>query len=384
MGRLGTAVTSSSTTDRGSPRETLITKPIRVGIVAPSLAIVGGQSIQAQRLFDRLATLPDIDPVFIPVNPRLPGPLALLQRVKYLRTIVTSMAYWALLVWRLPRVDVVHAFSASYWSYVLAPLPAMVLGRALGRVVILNYRSGEAPDHLERWRWLTSRTLGLAHRIVVPSGYLVEVFRQHGFAAEPIANVVDLDRIPFRERLELEPRFLANRNFEAHYNVACVLRAFQLIQARIPTATLTVVGDGPEREALERLAAELRLQQTTFEGLVPPDEMGRYYHAADVYLNAPLIDNMPGSILEAFAAGLPVVTSDAGGIPYIVRDGENGRLVPQNDPEAMATAAIDLLERPEVAVQMTGRARKEVAERYTWTSVLDSWRRCYGSLGEVA
>lgn len=373
----------TASADRGSSRAASVARPLRVGIVAPTLTIVGGQSIQAQRLFDRLATMRDIRPVFIPVNPKLPGPFALLQRVKYLRTVVTSMTYWALLVWRLPRVDVVHAFSASYWSYVLAPLPAMILGRALGRVVILNYHSGEAPDHLERWGWLTSRTLGLAHRIVVPSGYLVDVFRQHGYAAEPIANLVELDQIPYRERRALAPRFLANRNFEPHYNVACVLRAFQRIQARIPAASLTVFGDGPERMALESLAAELHLRQTTFAGLVSPDEMGRSYHEADVYLNAPLIDNMPLSILEAFAAGIPVVTSDAGGIPYIVRDGENGRLVPQNDPEAMANAAIDLLEHPEAAAGMTGRARKEVVERYTWTAVLEAWRRCYSTTREM-
>src|SRR5690606_7519921 len=126
--------------------------PLRVCLVGPSLDILGGQAIILNRLRQRLGTVRELEVSFLPVNPRLPRGLAQLQRVKYVRTVVTSVAYvWSLLR-TIRHVDVVHAFSASYWSFLLAPVPAMLVGRLFGRTVVLNYRSGEADDHLANWR----------------------------------------------------------------------------------------------------------------------------------------------------------------------------------------------------------------------------------------
>ena len=354
--------------------------PIRVSLVGPSLDILGGQAVQARRLLERLSTSAELAPDFLPVNPRLPGPLRALQRVKYLRTLVTSIAYLGSMLRRFPRTQVVHAFSASYWSFLLAPAPALIMARLLGRKAVLNYRSGEAEDHLRRWRWTSRPLMRLANRIVVPSGYLVDVFGRFGLRAEAIANFVDVSALPHRERSALRPRFLGNRNFESLYNVACVVRAFGRIQAELPAAELVLVGQGKEQAALERLVSGLALRNVRFSGAVPPEAMGRFYDEADVYLNAPNIDNMPTSIIEAFAAGLPVVSTDAGGIPWIIRDGENGLLVPRDDDAAMAAAARRLLDDPALVRSLTGAARAEVLTRYTWPAVEQQWIRLYREL----
>lgn len=195
---------------------------------------------------------------------------------------------------------------------------------------------------------------------------------------------MEVENIPYRRRERLSPRFMANRNFEALYNVACVLRAFGRIQARIPDATLVVIGDGPERAALHQLAADLGLQHVTFCGRVPPAQMGRHYDEADVYLNAPNIDNMPNSIIEAFAAGLPVVSSDAGGIPWVVRSGENGLLVPCDDDAGLAEAALGLLANPADALRMADQGHLDVTEKYTWPAVESAWLACYRGLSKRA
>src|SRR5213080_1081476 len=334
-------------------------RPLRVCIVAPSLDILGGQAVQAARLRQGLRRLRGVVVGFVPINPRLRGLLHLLQRVRYLRTVVTSLRYvWSLLT-ALTEYDIVHVFSASYFSFVLAPTPAVLLGKWYGKRVILNYRSGEAEDHLRRWRRTAIPLIRLADALVVPSGYLVDVFARVGLRARAIANVVDFDQFRFRERRPLRPVFLSNRNFEAHYNIACVLRAFARIQRRYPDARLLVAGDGKERGALERLAHQLNLRNAEFLGRVRPDRMPSLYDAADVYLNAPDIDNMPGSILEAFASGLPVVTTDAGGIPYMVRDGETGLIVPRGNHEGIAAAAIRLLQDASLSERLVGSAREE-------------------------
>src|SRR5439155_815749 len=240
------------------------------------------QQPRAGDVRDSLACLERAERV-LGIDPRLPGPLQLLQRVRYLRTVVTSLQYvWDLLV-SLARCDIVHVFSASYFSFILAPTPAVLLGRWFGKRVLLNYRSGEAEDHLRRWRRTAIPIMRLVDALVVPSGYLVDVFARVGLRARAIANVVDFDQFRFRERRPLRPVFLSNRNFEAHYNVACVLRAFARIQRRYPDARLLVAGDGKERGALERLAHQLNLRNAEFLGRVRPDRMPSLYDAADVY-----------------------------------------------------------------------------------------------------
>jgi glycosyltransferase involved in cell wall biosynthesis len=350
----------------------------RVCIVAPSLGILGGQAVVAQRLIDRLRDEPSLNVTFLPHNPRLPGGLNRLQRIKYVRTIVTSIAYVWSLIRHLRRHDVVHVFSASYWSFILAPTPAVLIGRAYGKKVILNYRSGEAFDHLSRWPRTSLPILRRAHNIVVPSDYLVEVFSKFGLKAEAVCNFVDVERIPFRERSFLRPVFLANRNFAALYNVSCVLRAFARIQAAVPDARLLVAGDGEQRGALHALAGELGLRNIEFLGQVSPTRMAQLYDEADIYLNSPNIDNMPNSIVEAFAAGIPVVTTNAGGIPFIVTHDVTGLMADCDDDERLATLALELLSDESRVARLTSRAREEVLTRYTWPAVREGWRRLYG------
>jgi glycosyltransferase involved in cell wall biosynthesis len=354
-------------------------RPIQVCLVAPSLSILGGQAVAAQRLLERLRTVPGLEVDFLPHDPRTNALLRLLQRVKYVRTVATSIAYVFSLLRRLPRYDVVHIFSASYWSFLLAPTPAILIGKWLGKRVVVNYRSGEAEDHLTRWR-TSVPTLQRADAVATPSGYLVEVFARFGVHAESIANFVDPDAVRYRRREQLRPVFLSNRNFQALYNVPCLLRAFALIQERLPEARLIVVGDGPERERVHAVAGELSLRHVDFIGAVQPTEMGRWYDEADVYLNASDIDNMPNSIIESFACGLPVATTRAGGIPYIVEHERNGLLVDCGDDRALAAAALRLIDDPTLAQRLIAEGLSDVARFYTWEAVGDRWAALYRRL----
>ena len=355
---------------------------LRVLIVAPSMDILGGQAVQAAQLLARLSEEPSLEVSFLPINPRLPGPLRKLQAIKYVRTIVTSLLYIALLIKRVRTHDVIHIFSASYFSFLLAPTPAVLIARLYRKKTVLNYRSGQAEDHLRRWPRTTSRTFSLVDEIAVPSGYLVDVFAKFKLVSRSIFNFVDLDRFKFRERRPLRPVFLANRNLELLYNVGCVLRAFAIIQQRVPDARLIVAGEGSQRSELEHLAGALKLRNVDFVGRVPAGKMHEIEGEADIYLNGSEIDNMPGSIIEAFASGLPVVTTDAGGIPYIVRNEKTGLMVHCGDYEAMAAAALRLLEDNELATELARRAREE-CKKYQWAAVKSEWISLYQELGKA-
>ncbi len=316
---------------------------------------------------------------FLAHDPRFPGLLRHLQRIKYVRTVLTTLVYWIQLVTRLWKYDVVHIFSASYFSYLLCVMPAILIGKLYGKKVVLNYRSGEAEDHLRRWKLTAIPVMRLADMIVVPSGYLVDVFARFALQARPIFNVVELDAFPYRERRPIRPVFLTSRLLEPLYNVPCVLRAFAIIQQHFPEASLTVAGDGWMRPQLEALARELSLQNTRFVGRVPFEQMPALYDAADVYLTATDLDNMPGSVIECLSCGLPVVTTDAGGVPYIVTHERTALIVPRGDHEALARAAIRLLEDNELAVRIA-RAGLESCRRFAWPTVRENWLHAYEEL----
>jgi glycosyltransferase involved in cell wall biosynthesis len=351
-------------------------RPTRVLIVAPSHDILGGQSIHAAQLVEEFGKEPTLAVSFLAINPRAPGVLRRLQRIKYVRTVVTSLFYWIGLVRRVPRADIVHVSSASNSSFLISPTPAILVGKLCGKRVVLNYHGGQAEEHLRDWGRTAIPIIRMADATAVQSGFLADIFARHRLDARAIFNHVDVSQFRFRERRPLRPVFLSNRNLEDLYNVECVLRAFALIQRERPDARLTVVGDGSQRRMLERLARDLGLRHLTFTGLVAPEAMPALCDAADIYLNASNVDNMPLSILEAFAAGLPVVTSDAGGIPYMVTHEETGLMFPMNDHEALAAHALRLLADQALADRLVSRARRE-CDKYAWQKVRGQWLDLY-------
>jgi len=343
-----------------------------VTIVAPSLDVPGGQSIQAAALAFGLRR-DGLEVAFVPTNPRFPAGLRWLRAWPGARTLLNQVLYVASLA-RLRRADVVHVFSASFWSFLLAPVPAMLLARAFGARVVLNYHSGEADDHLRHWGALVHPWLRLAQTIVVPSAYLERVFADHGHVARVVPNFVDTARYAYRERVPLQPRLLSARSLERSYRVDVILSAFAIVKAACPAATLTLAGRGTEEARLRQMAGST--SGVTFVGGVAPADMPDLYAACDVFLNASVVDNQPLSLLEAFSSGLPVVTTATGGIAGMVRHGETGMLVPPLDPRAMAAAVLELLRSESLALRIARGARR-VADTHSWPCVRDQWTEVY-------
>jgi glycosyltransferase involved in cell wall biosynthesis len=351
-------------------------KRLRVAVVAPTIRILGGHAVQAARILDGWRDDSAVDAWLVPINPMPPPPLDRLISIKGVRTVATQLCYWPLLWRELRRADVVHLFSASYSGFLLSTLPAVVVARALGKPIVLNYHSGAAPDHLGR-SWLARTVIrDLARINVVPSPFLRSVFERFGIAASVVSNTIDVTRFGYRPRNPLRPHLISTRNFDALYNVGCTLRAFARVQATYPDAALTVIGGGPQEAQLRELAASLQLRHVTFLGRVSPESMPEHYRAADIYVQTPSIDNMPLSVLEAFASGLPVVSTDVGGVPTILHHGRHGLLAADNDDQGIARHVLDLLANPERARELASAAR-DSCSAYEWSRVRDGWLSAY-------
>ena len=353
-------------------------KKLRVAVVAPSLRYVGGQAVQADLLLRLWRDDPDIEMSFIAVDPPLPRGLAWAESIPGLRTILREPIYF-LNLWRGFRdIDIAHIFSASYWSYLLAPAPAWLFARARGTKTLINYRSGEARDHLRRFR--SGRfVLSRADEIVAPSGYLVDVFREFGLNAGVVPNVVDLSQFQYRERNPLRPHLVCTRGFSAYYSVDVVVRAFAEVKKIYSGAKLDLVGGGPLEADVRRLVEELKLSGVNFAGVASRQEIGQCYEQADIFINASWLDNMPVSIIEAFAAGTPVVTTAPESIPYLVEHERTGLLSPVGDEKALAANVLRLLSDPVLAARLAQNAYQE-SSNYTWEAVRGQWLNVYRRL----
>jgi len=348
---------------------------VKVAIIAPSLRYVGGQAVQADLLMRLWQNDPEVEVSFIAVDPPLPRALAWAERVAGLRTILREPIYfWHL--WReLKDVDVAHIFSASYWSFLLAPAPAWWIAKLRGKKSIINYRSGEARDHLQRFR-SGKFVLSRVDQIVAPSGYLVDVFREFGLNAVVVPNLVDLSQFRFRERNPLRPRLVCTRGFHEYYSVDVVVKAFAEVKKEYPDARLDLVGGGPLENEVRQVVADLKLTDVNFAGVASRQQIGKYYDDADIFINASWLDNMPVSVIEAFGAGTPVVTTSPESMPYLVEHERTGLLSPVGDEKALAANVIRLLREPELAAALAKNAYDE-SRKYTWEVVRGQWLNVY-------
>jgi glycosyltransferase involved in cell wall biosynthesis len=351
-------------------------RPVRVLLIAPSMRIIGGQSVQANRLRHYIGKHPGVELSFLAFDAHLPAAIA---RLPLIRTVVRCVVYWVILFSRAWRYDVLHVFTASYWSYTLWSIPALLAAKLYRKKIVLNYRDGRAEDHLRHWR-SAALTIRRMDAVVAPSGYLCDVFKQFGIGCRAIYNVIDRENFIYRRRSVLRPEFLHNRGMEALYNIPTTLRAFAIVQSKYPAATLTMLSDGPMRAELEQLAGTLKLRNTRFAGSIPNSQMTQWLDKADIYLTTPDIDNMPGSLLECYASGLPVVATKAGGIPYIAVDGETALLAECGDHQGVADAALRLLGDPTLVEKITSAAYEQCLTLYAGEEIARQWVALYKEL----
>lgn len=350
---------------------------IRVCAVAPKY-MTGGQAIEARTLVDGFARDPHVRVELQPIDPRIPEWIA---RVRGVRTLARMPLFWWGMFRRFRRADVVHVFTAGFGPFLLTTTPAVLLGRMMGKPVILNYRDGRAADHIGR-KWV-GWVLRRASRLVFPSGFLRDLFSRFGFEGEVVYNVVDTDRFRFRPRQPLRPVLLSCRLLEELYAVENSIAAFELVKREWPDARLIVIGDGDRRPGLEAMVSDRGIEGVEFHGAVPHADVPAWFERADILVNSSRIDNMPHSLIEAFAAGVPVVTTPSGGIPYVVQDERNGLFANVDDPGSMAAAVLRLLEEPGLARRLVEQGTRDCERRYAWGAARRAWKAIYRELAGV-
>ncbi len=344
-----------------------------VGPVPPPSGGMANQTRQLRELLQAAGAQVDLLPTNPPYRPAWVG------RLQGARALLRLLGYVAALWREVPRAQVVHVMANSGWSWHLFAVPAVWVARLRGVPVVVNYRGGEAGPFLARSAGAVRFTMRRVACLVVPSGFLERVFGEHAMPARVVPNIIDIQR--FAPLPPDEPRarrqLLVARNLETLYGNDVALRAFVQVRQRHADAQLLIAGSGPQEAELKALAQTLGVADgVRFTGRLERDDMAQLLRSSTVSINPTRVDNMPNSVLEAMASGVPVVTTAVGGVPYIVKDGDTALLVPPDDPAALAGAVLRLLDDPAQAQRLAAAALQQV-QRYTWAQVAPLWAAVY-------
>ncbi|MFN2386440.1 MAG: glycosyltransferase family 4 protein [Thermoanaerobaculia bacterium] len=278
------------------------------------------------------------------------------------------------------RLAVVDVYSGRAFRW------AEEVGRFLRRSRkphLLVLRGGGLPEFAARHGRRVRRLLSGAEAVAAPSGFLLERLRPYRADLRLLPNPLELAAYPFRVRDRPAPKLVWLRSFHAMYNPPLAAEVLARLSGRFPHAELAMVGpdkrDG-SLEATRRAAAELGVvERIRFIGAVSKADVPVWLDAGDVFLNTTGVDNTPVSVLEAMACGLCVVSTNVGGIPYILEDGGDSLLVAPGDPEKMASAVERVLTEPGLAERLS-RSGRAKAERLDWARILPEWEDLLRSL----
>jgi len=347
-------------------------KVLLIGEYPPPYAGIAVQTKYLHELFSSNGITNEI----LATLPSKYGRNSKLGRIRYLRGIVSLIIY----VMQLPRIrrfTVIHILSSSGLNFYIHTLPALVTAKMLGKATIIHYHGGQAESFFSTRKWLFNFSVYLADRLIVPSGFLEDVFINLGAKPLVIPNVIDLSKLVFRERNVIHPILLSARNLTTTYNIACAIRAFKHIKDRFCEAQMIIAGEGPELDYLIKLSKELNLHNSIkFEGNVDNDRMIDLYNRADILINTSNIDNMPISILEAQAMGLLVISTRAGGVPYIIRHNTTGLLADLDNDDEIANNIIYAIENQSHSLSMIEASRIQVAT-FDKHLILQQWKNLY-------
>ena len=255
---------------------------------------------------------------------------------------------------------------------------ASALGCCFGQRVIMWLHGGAMPTFMARYPRWTRRVLRRADLLVVPSPYLARAVTTRGFSARVIPNVIDLPVYVYRQRRLLYPRLFWMRSFHPIYNPELALRALARLRRSVPAARLVMAGtDGGSEADVRDLAEELGLGgAVSFAGFLDMAEKVRIGQDSDIFLNTSRVDNMPVSLMEACAMGLPIVSTAVGGVPDLMADRQTALLVADNDDEGVVQAVEQLLADPDLTEKLSRNGRR-LAERSSWNQVRPKWEEIF-------
>lgn len=271
------------------------------------------------------------------------------------------------------RVSLVLIDTYSTQNYYYAVIVAM-LCRLFKLPYIPILHGGNLPSRLKNSKGLSNELFGKALTNVAPSKYMMQQFKDAGIHnITYIPNAIEIKNYPFQSRESITPKLLWVRSFSEIYNPLLALEIVEILKQNGIDVSLCMVG--PDKDGslqrCKKMAGELNLP-VSFTGMLQKEAWITLSKEFDIFINTTNFDNMPVSVMEAMAVGLPVISTNVGGLPFLIENDIDGILVPPNNPEAFVKAIENLCEDPLKAQELTIKARTKM-EKFDWEIVKHNW-----------
>jgi len=285
--------------------------------------------------------------------------------------------FWSVLHYNR-RIDLVLIDTYSTQNFYYALMVSQ-----LCRILKLDYipilRGGNLPIRLKNNPKLSKLIFKNASNNVSPSMYLKHEFESYGYSnIIHIPNTIEIRKYPFTIKNYETPRLLWVRSFSEIYNPKLAIHVFNRIKKSYPDAALCMVGpdtDGTLKD-VKQLALEFNLE-VKFTGKLTKKDWIAISHNYNIFINTTNFDNMPVSVIEAMALGLPVVSTNVGGLPFLIAHQKDGILVPPKNEDLFQLALKKLIENPNVSMEIASNARHKV-ERFDWEVIKHQWIKLLG------
>lgn len=291
------------------------------------------------------------------------------KRSKLLRFL--EMIYKTFLLRKKTDMVIIDTYSTLNFYYAVY---VAKLCRLLNITYIPILHGGDLPKRLKNNPNMSKKLFHGAMVNVSPSKYLLDQFIRSGIKSiSHIPNTIEIANYQFKSRKEIEPKILWVRSFSEIYNPMLALKILESLNEKGIVAELCMVG--PEKDGTLTRCKEYAKKNglpVSFTGKLSKREWIKLSRDYDIFINTTNFDNMPVSVIEAMALGLPVISTNVGGMPYLIEHDKTGILVPPNDEAIFVDAILKLMTYPEKASSLTIEARKQV-EQYDWEIVKHKW-----------
>jgi glycosyltransferase involved in cell wall biosynthesis len=298
---------------------------------------------------------------------------------------VLRLIDFLLTVWlKRKQYSVAQVDVYSGLAFVWAELVCTAL-RTVKKPYVLTLHGGNLPLFARRSGKRVMRLMQKSSAVTTPSEYLLEEMQPYRKDLILLPNPLDLQKYSFRQRDHPAPKLVWLRAFHDTYNPSLAIRVVASLAQDLPDVQLLMIGpdkcDG-SYAATKDLARKLGVsERVMFPGAVPKEQIAMWLQRGDIFLNTTRVDNTPVSVLEAMACGLCIISTNVGGIPYMLEDEYHALLVPSDDHAAMAKAVHRIVVEGGLAERLSCNARRK-AEQFDWSNILPRWERLLTSVAE--
>ena len=258
--------------------------------------------------------------------------------------------------------------------------------RILRKPFVITLHGARLLEFSKKWPLRFKHLLQKASCVTTPSKKFQKEFSKWRQDILYLPNAINLNDYPYKQRIHPTPNLGWLRKFEHNYNPLLAIQTTALLVDDFPSIKLIMsgadLGDGSLAETMETIPRKNLTEHVQVTGFIDRSGISDWFSQSDIYINTTTVESFGIAVMEAAAAGLCIITTSVGELPYLWVDEEEALLVPSNDPQAMAVAVRRILTEPGLASRLSKNAH-EKAMHYDWSVIIPQWETLFKKISNL-